>query len=52
MTAFVIDFLWYLVAFALGALVAWLLAHSTISATDADEAFADLPGSRETGARR
>lgn len=51
MSAFLIDFLWYLVAFALGSLVAWLIARATIHATTPDEAFADLPGSREQGGR-
>ena len=52
MSAFLIDFLWYLVAFAVGALVAWGFARATIKATSADEAFADLPGAREMGDRR
>lgn len=37
-----INFVIYLVAFALGALVVWLWARSAIRATSEDEAFAEL----------
>jgi uncharacterized membrane protein ArfB len=49
--AFIIQWLWYLVAFLVGSLVAWLIAVLTIKPTSKEEAFADLPGSRELGAR-
>jgi uncharacterized membrane protein ArfB len=49
--AFVLQWLWYLLAFALGSLVAWLITVLTIKPTSAEEAFAELPGSRELGAR-
>jgi uncharacterized membrane protein ArfB len=48
---FIIQWLWYLLAFVVGSLVAWVLAVVTIRRTSAEEAFADLPGSREIGAR-
>jgi uncharacterized membrane protein ArfB len=47
---FVIQWLWYLLAFVVGSLVAWLITVITIRRTS-DDAFADLPGSREVGAR-
>jgi uncharacterized membrane protein ArfB len=49
--AFVMQWLWYLLAFVLGSLVAWLITVLTIKPTSAEEAFAALPGSRELGAR-
>lgn len=49
---FVTAFVWYLVAFALGALVAWFVARSQIAATNPDEAFADVPETRAIGGRR
>ena len=48
---FVIQWLWYLLAFVLGSAVAWVLAALTIRHTSREEAIADLPGSREIGAR-
>ena len=48
---FVIQWLWYLVAFAVGSLVAWLIAVATVKRTSESEALADLPGARELGAR-
>jgi uncharacterized membrane protein ArfB len=47
---FVIQWLWYLVAFAVGALAAWLIAVVTVKPTSEEEALADLPGAREPGA--
>jgi uncharacterized membrane protein ArfB len=48
---FVIQWLWYLLAFVVGSLVAWLLAVTTIKRTSEEEALADLPGARQSGAR-
>jgi uncharacterized membrane protein ArfB len=48
---FVIQWLWYLLAFAVGSLVAWLVAVLTVKPTSESEALADLPGARELGAR-
>ena len=48
---FVIQWLWYLVAFAVGSLVAWLIAVATVKRTSEEEALADLPGARELGAK-
>ncbi len=48
---FVIQWLWYLLAFMVGSLLAWVIAVATISRTSREEAIADLPGSREIGAR-
>lgn len=50
--AFLIQWFWYLVAFVVGAGAAWLITVITIRRTSEEEAFADLPGSREIGARR
>jgi uncharacterized membrane protein ArfB len=47
---FVIQWVWYLLAFLLGSLAAWLIATILIKHTSKDEAIADLPGSREIGA--
>ena len=49
--AFIIGWLWYLVAFAVGSLVAWLIAAGTIKRRSEEEALADLPGAREIGAK-
>jgi uncharacterized membrane protein ArfB len=49
---FVIQWLWYLLAFLVGSLVAWLIAVVTIPRTSEEEAFADLPGSRPRGETR
>ncbi|KWX24591.1 MULTISPECIES: hypothetical protein [Mycolicibacterium] len=48
---FIIQWFWYLLAFVLGALVAWLLTIVTIKNTSEDEALAALPESREIGAQ-
>ena len=48
---FVVQWLWYLLAFAVGSLVAWLITVATVKRTSEEEAIADLPGSREIGAR-
>ncbi len=47
---FVIQWLWYLLAFVVGSLVAWLISVLTIKRTSEEEALADLPGGRESGA--
>jgi uncharacterized membrane protein ArfB len=49
--AFVAQWLWYLLAFVVGSAVAWIIAVVSISRTSEEEAIADLPGSREIGAR-
>lgn len=46
---FFIQWVWYVLAFLGGSLVAWAIAAVTIKKTSEDEAFADLPGSREIG---
>lgn len=46
---FFVQWVWYLLAFLVGSLVAWLLAVVTVKRTSEDEVFADLPGSREIG---
>ena len=48
---FFIQWVWYLLAFLLGSVVAWLIAAVSIKRTSEDEALADLPGSREIGAK-
>lgn len=48
---FVIQWLWYLVAFVVGSLVAWLIATATVKRTSEEEALADIPGARELGAQ-
>lgn len=48
---FVIQWFWYLVAFVVGSLVAWLITVLTIKRTSEGEALADLPGARELGAQ-
>lgn len=45
MSQFFIQWFWYLIAFAVGALVAYLVASSMVKARTEDEAFADLPTS-------
>jgi uncharacterized membrane protein ArfB len=47
---FVIQWLWYLVAFVVGSLIAWLITVLTIKPTSESEALTDLPGARELGA--
>lgn len=49
---FIVQWLWYLLAFVLGSLVAWVVTVTTIKHTSAQQAFADLPDAPETGARR
>ncbi|BCQ07688.1 hypothetical protein BMW24_013980 [Mycobacterium heckeshornense] len=48
---FVIQWLWYLLAFVTGSAVAWAIAVLTIRRTSEEQAIADLPGARETGAQ-
>jgi uncharacterized membrane protein ArfB len=48
---FVIQWLWYLLAFVVESAVAWLITVLSIRRTSREEAIADLPGSREIGAR-
>jgi uncharacterized membrane protein ArfB len=48
---FVIQWLWYLVAFVVGSAVAWLITIVSIRRTSEEQALADMPGSREVGAR-
>ena len=48
---FVIQWLWYLLAFVVGSVVAWLITVLSIRPKSRDEALAELPGSREIGAR-
>ena len=48
---FIVQWLWYLLAFAVGSAVAWLIAILSIRPTSRDEAIAALPGSREIGDR-
>ena len=47
---FVIHWLWYLLAFAVGSAVAWLLTIVSIRRTSREDAIVALPGSREIGA--
>ncbi len=49
--AFVAQWLWYLLAFVVGSAVAWIITVVSIKRTSEEEAIADLPGSREIGAR-
>jgi uncharacterized membrane protein ArfB len=48
---FVVQWLWYLLAFLVGSAVAWVITVATVKRTSEEEAIADLPGSREIGAR-
>jgi uncharacterized membrane protein ArfB len=48
---FVIGWLWYLAAFVVGSLVAWLIAVVTVKRTSESEALTELPGARELGAQ-
>ncbi|HYB39253.1 MAG TPA: hypothetical protein VEF72_28365 [Mycobacterium sp.] len=48
---FVIQWLWYLLAFVVGSVVAWVSTMISIRRTSKEEALADMPGSREIGAR-
>ena len=49
--AFLAQWLWYLLAFVVWSAVAWIITVVSIKRTTEDEAIADLPGSREIGAR-
>lgn len=44
-------FLWLLLAFVIGAVVAWLAAVVLIKNKSEEEAVADMPGFRKTGDR-
>jgi len=48
---FVVQWLWYLLAFLVGSAVAWVITVLAVKRTSEEEALADLPGSREIGAR-
>lgn len=48
--AFVYQWLWYLLAFVVGSVVAWLITVLSIRRTSKEEAIAALAGSREIGA--
>jgi uncharacterized membrane protein ArfB len=48
---FITQWLWYLLAFLIGSAVAWAISVLTVPLTSREEAIADLPGSRESGAR-
>lgn len=48
---FVIQWLWYLLAFVVGSGVAWVITVLSIRRTSKEQAVADMPGSREIGAR-
>ncbi|AEF34820.1 MULTISPECIES: hypothetical protein [Mycobacteriaceae] len=47
---FVMQWLWYLLAFVVGSAIAWLLTIVSIRRTSREDAIAALPGSREMGA--
>jgi uncharacterized membrane protein ArfB len=49
---FVIQWIWYLLAFLAGSLVAWALAVVAVEHTSEEDALADVPGAREPGAPR
>ncbi len=40
--SFFLQWIWYLLAFLLGSLVAWLIATASLTFTSADDAIADL----------
>lgn len=44
---FFIQWVWYLLAFLVGSLVAWSVAAVAIKRTSEEEALAGMPGSRE-----
>jgi uncharacterized membrane protein ArfB len=48
---FVFQWLWYLAAFVVGSVVAWLISSVSIRCTSEEQALADMPGAREIGAR-
>ncbi|GFG70728.1 channel accessory protein ArfB [Mycolicibacter senuensis] len=47
---FVMQWLWYLLAFVVGSAIAWLLTVVSIRRTSREDAIAALPGPREMGA--
>ncbi|MCP9271618.1 channel accessory protein ArfB [Mycolicibacterium arenosum] len=49
---FFIQWVWYVLAFLVGSLVAWGVTAATIKRTSEDEALADLSGSRAIGGER
>lgn len=46
---FIVQWLWYLLAFVVGSVLAWLITILSVRRTSREEAIADLP--REIGAR-
>lgn len=48
---FIVQWLWYLLAFVLGSLIAWVVTTTSIKHTSEQQAFADLPGAPGTGVR-
>ncbi|MGH3635135.1 MAG: hypothetical protein ACRDTS_13840, partial [Mycobacterium sp.] len=46
-----IQWLWYLLAFVVGSAVAWAITVVSIRRASKEQAVADMPGSREIGAR-
>jgi uncharacterized membrane protein ArfB len=48
---FVIQWLWCVLAFVVGWGVAWAITIVSIRRTSEEQALADMPGSREIGAR-
>jgi uncharacterized membrane protein ArfB len=44
---FFLQWMWYLLAFLLGSLVAWLIATASLPFTSSDDAIADLAESGE-----
>lgn len=48
---FVIQWLWYLLAFVVGSAVAWVITVVSIRRTSKEQVVADMPGSREIGAQ-
>jgi uncharacterized membrane protein ArfB len=46
---FIIQWLWYLLAFVAGSLITWGATVLVIKRTSEDEALADLPDSRQSG---
>ena len=48
---FITEWLWYLLAFVLGALAAWLAASAIVKPKNENEAFADVPETRAIGDR-
>lgn len=48
---FVTEWLWCLLAFVSGSVVAWVITILLVRRTSEEEVLADLAGSREIGAR-